>query len=101
MEDEIEVEKERLSELESAYEGEEDEGKAQKLEFMIDRKDGKIKGLTARMEAMMEEEEEEEDGEEEDCCPNCGSDLVEIGRDRITKNRVFQCEKCHGLYEEE
>lgn len=95
---------EKLSEAEEAYGNEEDEKRAELLWRKIRRFEKRIEKLIEKMEELenaLEEEEETEEEEDEECCPNCGSDLVEVGRDRVSKNRVFQCEKCHGWYEEE
>lgn len=99
---EIEVSRQKLSDLETTYEAEEDEGKAQKLEYKIDRMDGRINVLLTRLDGMPDEDEEEEGEEEdEDCCPNCGGDLTFVGVDKDTGNNIFECDLCHGWYEEE
>lgn len=110
LEAEIKKEKDALVKLEVSYEAEQDEGKSQKLEYKISRKEETIDKLIERQQVLLDREAKDEekdepkdkDKEEEDkdVCESCGGDLVLIGQDENGVD-VYECEKCKELYVDE
>ena len=107
LEVEIKKEKDGLVKLEAAYEKEEDEGKSQKLEYKISRKEETIDKLIDRQQALLDREAKDEEKEkpkdknveeeDKDVCEECGSDLQLIGEDE-NGVEIFECVSCGELY---
>ena len=104
---EIKKEKDGLVKLEAAYEEEKDEGKSQKLEYKISRKEEMIDKLIDRQQALLDRETKDEEKkdpkdknkeeEDEDVCSECGGDVILIGKDENGVD-VYECEQCKELY---
>jgi Zn-finger nucleic acid-binding protein len=109
--DELEVEikkgKEALISLEALYEKEEDEKKVQKLEFKMCAKEEAVNKLIERQQKLLDKEaleaekdagkDKNEEEEDLDVCPECGADLVLVGKDDNGVD-IYECEKCKELY---
>lgn len=94
---EIEDTQKQIVALEAEYEKEEDETNSLKLETRLDRADKKLDKFVAQADAMRKDKLKETPKEDvdEDVCPECGSDLYDIGEG------LLFCEKCNEYYEDE
>jgi uncharacterized protein with PIN domain len=111
LEVEIKKGKEALAALEVLYEKEEDEGKASKLEYSISRKDESIDKLIERQQILLDREakdaekpepkDKNKEEEDKDVCPECGGDLVLVGKDDTGETDVYECETCGELFLDE
>lgn len=102
-----------LSELEEKYEKEENETKQTKLEFSISRKEEQLNRLIDRQDILLDREGKEgekdngkdkyaeEDKKDEYECPECGGDLIFVGKDDKGEVDIYQCEKCGELFLDE
>lgn len=108
LEEKIKVEKAKLAVLYESYEKEEDEKKAQKLEFQVSRQDEIIDKLIERQQTLLDKETKDavkedpkdknaEEEEDLDVCENCGGDLVMVGVDD-NNVPVYECVKCGELF---
>ena len=112
LEDRIKEEKAKLVVLEEAYDKETEEAKYQKIEFKIARKEEVIDRLIDRQQVLLDKEQTdvEKDGkdkdveekeEDKDVCPECGSNLVLVGKDDTGEVDIYECEKCGELFLDE
>ena len=107
---ELEVEiknvKAKVAELENRYAAEDNEQKANKLEYAISRQDDVLDKLIDRQQVLLDKEEKQAinpdngndknaEEEDEDVCPVCGSDLYE------DEEGILYCHKCKEWYEKE
>lgn len=105
--------REALVKLEDTYEKEEDANKLMKLEYRISRKEEQINRHIDRQNELLDKEaldgmndndknaEEKEDKKDEDLCPECGGDLVLVGKDGTGETDIYECEKCKELFLDE
>ena len=107
LEQKIKEEKDALVKLEVLYEAEADEGKSQKLEYKISRKEEGIDKLEERQQVLLDREAKEDtkdknaEEEDTDVCPECGGNLVYVGKDNEGITDVFECEQCKELFLDE
>ena len=112
LEEKIMKEKTNLATLEESYERETDGNKQAKLEFKISRMEEAINRLIDRQDVLLNKENKEgekdnskdknaDEKEKEDVCPECGGDLVLVGKDDKGEADIYQCEKCGELYLDE
>ena len=110
LEGKIKEEKAKLAILEEAYEKETEEGKYQKIEYKLDRKEEQINKLMDRQQVLIDREQtntekngKDKDAEEEDTdvCPSCGGDLMLVGKDDTGETDVYECEKCGEMFLDE
>jgi uncharacterized protein with PIN domain len=108
----IKVEKEALVKLEDLYETEVDEGKQSKIEYKISRKEESINRLIDRQDVLLDREnkdEEKDNGkgknaeedEDTDVCPECGGDLIFVGKDDKGETDVYECVSCQEFFLDE
>ena len=108
---EIKKEKDALVKLEEEFENEEEDAALYKLKYKITQRNKVVDKLTDRQQALLDREakdaekkdpkDKNKEEEDTDVCPECGGDLILVGKDDSGITDVYECEQCRELYLDE